>query len=576
MLSTGSEVHTVRVYDETGQPRDAEHLAELTMQTIQHVSNEWNVEVIAFASDAGGESRKGRKIVVQRRPEIFAPDCYSHQLQLVVGDYVDKSSSPLRDISDKADDLIAWIRGKTFVVFLLKQAQESSGRGAALSVIRAALTRWTSHYLAYERLLTVQSALNKVVNDDEFRIANGHPSQIIKGDTKAKAKARAMIVVVKDGSFWENLLTMKRMLEPLAKAAYISQATSFRPDEVLLIFGGLVHEYKKMSIIDVDIIGRSAILASLEKRWAKCEQEVYIATAMVNPFVFMAPFKKKYNISQLFDLFSKLYRRFFKVTEDPEGLFDDVRNYVKRLGEFSNLDKIVSQVKVTALKKKEAPDPMRIWDALVYGEGQDRPLVKLAQLLLSICCNSASCERLFSVFGTILTKSRSRMGTKTLEALAELRLYIRDREKRDQSARERLKEHYSAQKRRAHDLASGSAQTHSPSFPSPLPAAFEPRDPAQSSTSCGRFTTVMDDCIRAVDDDEDLGESLEWPGATQLIPLDELFDFEHHSWTELMDLQMKHSLDEEMAIYELLDFDAPGEIDDDVGGHELDADAMAE
>ena len=86
--------------------------------------------------------------------------------------------------------------------------------------------------------------------------------------------------------------------------------------------------------------------------------------------------------------------------------------------------------------------------------------------------------------------------------------------------------------------------------------------------------------MRAVEDDEDLDEPSSWPGAAQVIPLEELFDFGDAQrpckWVELMDLETHHSLEEEMAIYELLDFDAPGNIDDDSGGHELDADAMAE
>ena len=89
------------------------------------------------------------------------------------------------------------------------------------------------------------------------------------------------------------------MLEPLAKAANIAQADICRPDQVLLIFGSLIYQYNRMRDVDVDIAGRCAILASLEKRWEKCEQEVYIATTFVNPFVRMDPFKRKYNTAQV-------------------------------------------------------------------------------------------------------------------------------------------------------------------------------------------------------------------------------------------------------------------------------------
>ena len=43
-----------------------------------------------------------------------------------------------------------------------------------------------------------------------------------------------------------------------------------------------------------------------------------------------------------------------------------------------------------------------MWAGIIAGE--PTPLQKLAKRLLAVCANSASCERLFSLFGIILTK----------------------------------------------------------------------------------------------------------------------------------------------------------------------------
>lgn len=51
---------------------------------------------------------------------------------------------------------------------------------------------------------------------------------------------------------------------------------------------------------------------------------------------------------------------------------------------------------------------------------------RLARCILSVCANSASCERLFSVFGATLSKLRNRLGINALEALAELKMHVRD------------------------------------------------------------------------------------------------------------------------------------------------------
>ena len=49
----------------------------------------------------------------------------------------------------------------------------------------------------------------------------------------------------------------------------------------------------------------------------------------------------------------------------------------------------------------------------------------LANWLLSIIANLATCEQLFSVFGTTLTKLRNRLGTTTLSSLTKLKMHIR-------------------------------------------------------------------------------------------------------------------------------------------------------
>ncbi|KAG0698065.1 hypothetical protein DFH29DRAFT_781937, partial [Suillus ampliporus] len=66
------------------------------------------------------------------------------------------------------------------------------------------------------------------------------------------------------------------------------------------------------------------------------------------------------------------------------------------------------------------------------------PLQMIAQCIFSICANSASCEWLFSLFGMILTKLRSRLGLAKMLNLAELRLHLRDEYTRRGSVKNRL------------------------------------------------------------------------------------------------------------------------------------------
>lgn len=73
-----------------------------------------------------------------------------------------------------------------------------------LTVIRAVLTRWTSHYLAYTRLLELRWVLETLVRNDE----NAPPGQrrLTAGNSAARNKAHEMIVHIKDPFFWCALI----------------------------------------------------------------------------------------------------------------------------------------------------------------------------------------------------------------------------------------------------------------------------------------------------------------------------------------------------------------------------------
>lgn len=64
--------------------------------------------------------------------------------------------------------------------------------------------------------------------------------------------------------------------------------------------------------------------------------------------------------------------------------------------------------------------------------------------ILSISVNSASCERLFSLFRNILTKLRSRLHVQRIIDIAEISMHVRDEHtQQNSSTQERLKKLFS-------------------------------------------------------------------------------------------------------------------------------------
>jgi hypothetical protein len=69
---------------------------------------------------------------------------------------------------------------------------------------------------------------------------------------------------------------------------------------------------------------------------------------------------------------------------------------------------------------------MALYDDFCFPDREPPLFICLARHILSVSANSASCERLFSVFGNILTKLRNRLGLQNMNMLAELKMHIRD------------------------------------------------------------------------------------------------------------------------------------------------------
>jgi hypothetical protein len=130
-------------------------------------------------------------------------------------------------------------------------------------------------------------------------------------------------------------------LEPLAIASNIIQSAFCRLDEVLLTFAMLyLHFANLTSSTDTDIC--SAVLRSIETRWSKCDQEVFIAAVILNPLMPPDIFSQIPQLNQagIITLFTHLYRRFFRTPVRGSELLSNVRDYYSGTGIFNNMRKL--------------------------------------------------------------------------------------------------------------------------------------------------------------------------------------------------------------------------------------------
>lgn len=124
-------------------------------------------------------------------------------MNLIVGDYF-KAETIFVTHSKLACELITWLRSKTTILARLRDIQCRYGK-SPITVIRAVLTRWTAHYLAFRRLLELKLFIQALVSEDAMAPEDQKILTPQGSSTANKRKAREMVVIIEDGRFWHSL-----------------------------------------------------------------------------------------------------------------------------------------------------------------------------------------------------------------------------------------------------------------------------------------------------------------------------------------------------------------------------------
>lgn len=174
-------------------------------RVIEFLRTEWGITVIALCSDAGPDVASARRMAFQAYSELIVPDCYAHQMNLLVGGYFKISGTWYLLYATQATELIGWLRSKSLLLTLLQQKHAMIHSTKPLTVLRAVLTRWTSHYIAYERLSKLRLAITLVIDNDETLPENDPQKCVVVGDRDARLKAAKMVALIHNPQFWRAL-----------------------------------------------------------------------------------------------------------------------------------------------------------------------------------------------------------------------------------------------------------------------------------------------------------------------------------------------------------------------------------
>lgn len=247
---------------------------------------------------------------------------------------------------------------------------------------------------------------------------------------------------------------MKIHLEPFAIAAKISQGANTRLDQILLLFGYLFHHFNSFHDSS-DEDAKNAVCASIEKRWHASDQDVFVATLLLNPYHHTEPFGNNcLPDAELSVLVDCLYMRLFRTPAVPEALYNELSDYLRRQGPYAYMETVCvhekararaevrkhpqSSLEISNLFQNIPLNPIIIWERIT-SRAKPSPLRDLAIRLLSVCPNSASCERIFSLFKRTMGHHRTRMASKNLMNIAELNMRLHSEYARGNPLNQRIR-----------------------------------------------------------------------------------------------------------------------------------------
>ncbi|KAJ7720105.1 hypothetical protein B0H16DRAFT_1474563 [Mycena metata] len=184
--------YLIELVEVTALDKDGPSLCDLFADMIDRIKEKYGCIIIYFTTDTDGGSKKGRILLVKKRPWLILPLCSAHQFQLILGDYF------------KVNDIAAVLAGEAISLFILKDALQ-------LAVIQ-----------------------------NRTAIINAEVSAAVSTKAEAlRADAERFGTLIGDTSFWSGLETILGNLEPICFGTNINQKDSTCLNQVPLTIAGI-------------------------------------------------------------------------------------------------------------------------------------------------------------------------------------------------------------------------------------------------------------------------------------------------------------------------------------------------
>ena len=360
-----------------------------------------------FVSDDAGACGKARRILALRYPYIVFQKCFAHQINLACRDFLQtyghEALLTIRKLMFKVQ------KSKTLQNIYLQHCQKCYGKHKGFKLKQISEIRWNSAHSALSSVLRVRSALLDLAGEEPAFSAI-------------------------DASLIRRCSRLEKLLRPITEISIQmqrgDQTIGFAMESLLILY---------RTFMQVENETRTEILQALESRWRKLEQPLFLVAYMLHNDYYLV-FRTMCKVLQqkdavkewLFWGFVGMYvRKYIPGDVDVKAVCEETEQFLNLSGERTSLDEKLDSRAIT---------PALFCKALAV----DCPSVsQLAYFLQTATCQSATCERLFSAYKLMHTKTRNRLKHDNMRDLAVLRHHLKSQNSGGSSSTPLSPEEYS-------------------------------------------------------------------------------------------------------------------------------------
>ncbi|XP_057970336.1 uncharacterized protein LOC131159441 [Malania oleifera] len=381
--------------------RTAEYYFRLMDEVVEEIGEENVVQVV---TDNEAAMKAGGKLLMQKRPNLYWTACAAHCIDLILEDIGKKSN--VKKVLEDARTITSFIYNHTWTVNFMKKFTNNR------ELLRPAITRFATNFIALETIVRHKQALREMFTSDAWK--NSRFGMAKSGPAYDSKK----IILGKE--FWQKASDIIKVQEPLVKVLKLVDG-----DEKPTM--GFIYEAidRAKLAIQKDCRFYKDYWKIIDNRWSfQLHQDLHAAGYFLNPqFLYGAPPSPEV-AREVMDGVKKVITKLVPDIDTQIRAINQLLLYRDRQETFGT---------PLAQRAVKQTNPAEWW--IHYGLCAPE-LQRIAIRVLSQTTSASNCERNWSTFSLIHTKTRNRLKYMRLQKLVfvhyNMRLKLRRTMRRSQ------------------------------------------------------------------------------------------------------------------------------------------------